>query len=430
MAISIDWPARIINVLKADMTLVQLTPIEVRELNMENFRLTLKDLEDEEDGQIWLDTHRHNAPVTVGGVTLAPVVEIINDYTVTFEDGAYLVNVFGANSNLADRVNPNNVSVRSANSAGLLQSREIEQAAFNNRISIDTLVGSPGTLYPRGTSLDPVDNLADAQLIDAVRGFKAFNVHGLLTIPTGADITDRYFYGGGLTLNESDAVITFEAGSIAEDTWYEGCVIQGVQGGESQYYRCRIQTLTNAHCHYDHCAMIGPVTAPLTVPTPGHTKSMINCFSGINEFVFDLNGSPLHQIWRAYMGDIRFMNGTDATAQIHINMAGGHVTIDASCTATEFYITGNCIVVNNSIGAVVNVDCVLPNNLSLVPSDTKLALIEKILRNKVVTDPITSKMYVYDDDGVTILLQGDLFENAAGTLPYANEGADRRERLV
>ena len=371
MAISVDWPSKVISVLKADMTLIQLSPIEVRELNMESFRLALIALEAESDGIPWINTHNHNAPVIVGGVTLAQVVELINDYTVTFEDGAYLVNVFGANSNLADRVNPNNVSVRSANSAGLLQSREIEQAAFNNRISIDTLTGSPGTLYPQGTKLHPVDNLADAQLIDAVRGFRSFNVHGLLTIPTGADITDRYFYGSGLTLNEADAVITFEAGIVAEDTWYEGCVIQGVQGGESQYYRCRIETLTNAHCHYDHCALIGPITAPLTVPTLGHTKSMINCFSGVNEFVFDLNHSPLHQIWRAFSGDIRFMNGTDPTAIIRIDMAGGHVTIDASCTATDFYITGNCIVVNQGT-APVDATCVVSNNTTLgqVPAAT------------------------------------------------------------
>ena len=97
MAISINWPTGVISVPKADMTLVQSTPIEIRELNINTFRLTLKDLEDNESGITFLRTHNHNTIVTVGGVTLARVVEIINGYTVTFENGSYAVNLVGAN---------------------------------------------------------------------------------------------------------------------------------------------------------------------------------------------------------------------------------------------------------------------------------------------------------------------------------------------
>ena len=121
MAISINWPTGVISVPKADMTLVQSTPIEIRELNINTFRLTLKDLEDDEEGMPFPRTHNHNTIVTVGGVTLARVVEIINGYTVTFENGAYAVNLVGANSNISDVVNLNTVSVRASNSAGLTE---------------------------------------------------------------------------------------------------------------------------------------------------------------------------------------------------------------------------------------------------------------------------------------------------------------------
>lgn len=119
MAISIDWPNRIITVPRLDMTLVQSTPTEIRQLDLNSFRLELKELEETDAGMTYPDTHRHNTEVTVGGVTLARVIEIINGYTVTFEDGTYAVNLFGANSNVADVTNVNQVSVRSANSAGL-----------------------------------------------------------------------------------------------------------------------------------------------------------------------------------------------------------------------------------------------------------------------------------------------------------------------
>jgi hypothetical protein len=120
MAVSVDWPTKIISVPKADMTLIQSSP-EIRELDLDVFRLTLKDLEDDETGMPFIRTHNHNPPVTVGGVTLARVVEIINGYTITFQDDQYAVNLVNANNNVADVTNVNQVSIRSANSAGMVQ---------------------------------------------------------------------------------------------------------------------------------------------------------------------------------------------------------------------------------------------------------------------------------------------------------------------
>jgi hypothetical protein len=119
MASTIDYITRIISVPKADLTLIQSTPFEILELDINVFRLGLKDIEDNVGGISFVDTHLHNTAVTVGGVTLARVVEIINGYTVTFEDGNYAVNLVGANSNIGDVINLNQVQVRSSNSAGL-----------------------------------------------------------------------------------------------------------------------------------------------------------------------------------------------------------------------------------------------------------------------------------------------------------------------
>ena len=116
MAISVDWGTKVITVPQADLTLVGGS---VYSLDVDAFRLELKDLEDSEAGMAFDRTHTHNTTVTLGGVTLARTVEIINGYTVTFEDGAYAVNLINANNNLADVANVNQVSIRSQNSAGL-----------------------------------------------------------------------------------------------------------------------------------------------------------------------------------------------------------------------------------------------------------------------------------------------------------------------
>jgi len=117
MPISIDHATRIIFVPQSFLTLVSGTNYE---LDVNAFRLALKNLEDDANGIQLQDTHRHNAEVSLGGITLAQTVEIINGYTVTFEDGFYSVNLIGANNNIIDVTNFNSVSVRSNNSAGLV----------------------------------------------------------------------------------------------------------------------------------------------------------------------------------------------------------------------------------------------------------------------------------------------------------------------
>jgi hypothetical protein len=65
-----------------------------------------------------------------------------------------------------------------------------------------------------------------------------------------------------------------------------------------------------------------------------------------------------------------------------------------------------------------------------VSQDARLTRIEKILRNKMITDPVTGTMRLYDDDGTTLLLEADVFQDADGTTPYQGQGAERRERLT
>lgn len=122
MAITIDWGNTfIINVPKADLTLVSGT---LYDLDTEVFRQALKDLEDDEAGIAFPDTHNRNAPVTVAGITYAQTLEVLSPYSVQFEDGTYTVRLIGSNNNIFDVENgilvQNTVSVIPTNSAGLI----------------------------------------------------------------------------------------------------------------------------------------------------------------------------------------------------------------------------------------------------------------------------------------------------------------------
>jgi len=127
MAISIDWATKVITVPKADTTLVSAGPPEIRSLDTNQFRKDLNALQASEVGMPFDTTHVHTAPVTLGGVDFARQIEIVNGYTVTFEAGAYAVNLPGSNNNISDVTNLNSVSIRSSNSAGLASPAELTE---------------------------------------------------------------------------------------------------------------------------------------------------------------------------------------------------------------------------------------------------------------------------------------------------------------
>lgn len=121
MAITIDWGTKVINIPKDYLTHVTGT---LYELDTNVFRLDLKDLEDNEEGMCFPNTHSHNSPVTVAGVTYARSIEIINGYSITFEDDLYSVRLIGSNNNIFDIqngiLNQNRVQVIPGNAAGLI----------------------------------------------------------------------------------------------------------------------------------------------------------------------------------------------------------------------------------------------------------------------------------------------------------------------
>ena len=75
MALTVDYLTKIISVPQADLTLISGT---LYELDTNQFKQDLADLQDDEEG-IWADTiFTHNTEVTVAGTTFARTIEIIN----------------------------------------------------------------------------------------------------------------------------------------------------------------------------------------------------------------------------------------------------------------------------------------------------------------------------------------------------------------
>lgn len=141
--ITIDWGTLTINVPQSYLTFVSGSDYT---MDVDQFRLDLKDLEDSVEGMPFPDTHQHFTEIVLGGVTYARFVEIINGYTVSFEDTGtpYRVTFIGANNNIQDVTNLiANVNTASQNSAGLVNnSADLAQNVWDYLLSNPTIPDS------------------------------------------------------------------------------------------------------------------------------------------------------------------------------------------------------------------------------------------------------------------------------------------------
>lgn len=59
-----------------------------------------------------------------------------------------------------------------------------------------------------------------------------------------------------------------------------------------------------------------------------------------------------------------------------------------------------------------------------------IALLLKVARNRQIVNQGTGKLTIYDDNNTSVLLEGNVYKDAAGTIPYNGDGIERRDRLT
>lgn len=342
--IVVFWDTKVVYIPKVSLTLVQSTPTEIWELDLNQFRLKLKSLEDDEEGMPYPDTHHHNTEVNVGGITLARVVEIINDYTITFEDGKYAVNLIGANSNVGDRVNVNQVSVRSQNSAGLTSSPLIEYGAFEGGVTYDEVNGVPGTAMPIGTPKMPVNNMTDAKIIAEYRGFNTGYIKGGITIDDTEDVSGFIFQGEG---GDNRTIITVLENANTYNCVFRDASLTGALDGKATAERCAIGELRYINGYLYECAFIGGTI----VLGSGSNAYMINCWSdnfGPGTPIVDMGGSGQALAVQNFNGELTIIN-KNGPEFLMITLNAGYVYIDLN-TVT------NGVIVASGVGRLLNLD--------------------------------------------------------------------------
>jgi len=418
VAISIDWSTRVITVQQADLLQVQSSPVEVYELNLSDFHDDLRDLEDSELGIPHPDTHNYASPTTISGVTLALVVEMINNYTVTFLPNlSWAVNIVGGNSNVADVVNPNNVSVRTANSAGLQDAVSLQAASFLGHVTIDVINGVSGTTFPRGTQQTPVNNLADALTIAEQRGLFRFLVINDLTIDAG-DFAQGYTFFAQI----AGTTVTIDPVANVTNCSFETIGVTGTLDANNRFTACEVFNAVSLEANLIDCILTGTLTLG------GGLTQLINCSSGVagggpsQTPTIDLGGSGSDLLVRDYSGGLALENLNDSGAAVSLDFDSGQLIVDPTVVDGAITVRGVvAYVVDNSTGSAIVNDLTITADIDFV---------QKLLRNRRETDPVTGQQRIYDDDNVTVLIEGNLWEDLAGTQGYQGQGADRADRMV
>ena len=348
----IDWDQQIIHVPKTATQLVQSVPTEIRALDLDLFRLQLKNLEDDVDGMPFVDTHLHVTVFDLGdGTTLARAIKIINGYTITFEDGQYRVNLVGANTNISVSTNVNQVGINSANSAGLVHIEQILDQSFAGTINIDVDEGLSGVQYPRGTQTDPVDNFTDAKAISLTRKLDSFVFDGVITLDALDDIEHTHWQGHGHIVSR-----LVMDGNDTSGCTFRDMMVSGTMSGICFIRDCHIMGLVDFKGHA-HNSIFATTTPIVLASNPSLTTLFLDCHSGVpgtGTPILDLTNLTASDTvsLRAYSGGITLKNLTSA-ANISIDMIAGNVIIDSSCTAGTIVVRGLSDFTDNSVGATL-----------------------------------------------------------------------------
>jgi len=410
IGVTIDWATYTINIPRSGMTLVQTTPTEIRELNINEFRLELKDIEDSIPAMPQPDTHKHNTEVSLGGITYARVVEILDPYSLTFENGQYAVNLVGANSNLGDKVNVNQVSVRSNNSAGLISSPDIEFSSFNGGVMINVDTGVIGTSFPTGTERQKSNNITDARLIANYRGFKKFYLDSNIEINGGSELNGFEFVGESPVATN----LIFDESAQVSGVTVSRCNVGGILDGNSNIFNSEINNITYFNGDIHNSKLKG------TINLKGGVSAFIeNCAQAKYDYtpIIDMGGAGQDLIMTNYSGQIIITNLTGSTpttgsttgsTEIGIGLDQGQVILDSTSV-----ISGTVFV--SGIGDLIDEN---GNNILSGTWNGSVKIINRLINRETITEASQLGDSVYVDTGSTTT--GILFPVGSKRIPVNN----------
>jgi hypothetical protein len=412
MATSINWGTKVISVLQADLTYLGGTAYS---MDTEAFRLELRDLEDGWDGILFPITHRHATEVLLGGVTYARFMEIVNGYTITFEEtgSPYSVSLLGTNNNILEVTNLGTVQILSNNSAGLVSNatpaeiatavweKEIngtlsgsfgeaaKTVSFQEHIHVDVNNGAAGTAYPLGTHLHPVDSIADAVAIGLATGISRILLSEDVVVQATDTLDGFHLQGSHATKSQ----VTVLPGASTDLTQFTNCYLTGTLDGWVVVRDSMIEDLIGVQGIF-HNTMINPGEIVLGGVRATHFLSCYSGVPGLSTPTIDFNGSGPTAALRGYNGGIKLENKTGLES-VSIDMASGQIIIDDTVTTGILVMRGPGEWSNKAAYAGG------ANVVDQLIEGTQLHEVHEAHFHRRTWDSVGNTITIFEDDGLT-----------------------------
>lgn len=387
MAISVNWITRVVHIPRADLVF---QTSNVVTMDLEWFRWEILDIMDSDAGMANPDIINHNTSITLSGVTYARFIEIINGYSIEFEDqpgSPYAVILQGANHNVIDVNVFNTTSLLGNNSAGLIYNEvgalgdvnvtavggvpvsspadlgaQMAPGLLNTDITTFTTADTMGEAIFRtrflaksiyvdtdaltngdGSQGLPFDNVNDAKDEAEATGIKNIIVAGSIVVPH--NLKNVNIYGVGL------AIVDLNGQDINGSRFYQ-VYLQGTYTGAMIAQECQLSDGFALDGHYEVCELLGDMIAK-----PNTNIGLISCLSGIagtgRPSISSNAGLPSAIHIRSWRGGLTIKDFDHVDDVITVGVAEGSLTFSSTCVLGTMVARGTCVFKNETLGATV-----------------------------------------------------------------------------
>ena len=388
---------------RADMPVVQVSP-EIRELDVDAWRLELHDIADDVDMRPWPKMFLHNTQYTLSGTTYVRAFQIIDPYFVTFEDAQYAVRLVGGNNNILDVKTANQVSLLASNSAGKQVVNEGGGGGWDDILADHNTAGTFGGAV---NSLGYMDHMVYINTENVAAGNGTQNAP-FNTLTAAIDFAE--------SKNIRHLIVQAD---IVIDRQLKTFKITGVGNPTID---CNGQNLTG--CEFWHCAMEGSYTGAITVQesilldgfwlngffekcalngdlfcTDLGQVNLVKCISniaGLGRPTISMNaiGTCLLSI-RGFNGGMTIKHCNAITDAVTVEISEGALAFDSTNTDGVMVARGFCVFDDTTTGAAVHDQTALPANiqamLDLMEADEEHTPTSIIKRRKGTIDNLLVK---------------------------------------
>jgi hypothetical protein len=209
---------------------------------------------------------------------------------------------------------------------------------FDSMVHLNVLQGSVGTEFPHGTHQHPVNNIIDMMAIEAVHGFRKARISGAIVLDRGFDgysfLGDTSFISDSIDMN----------GQELSSVRFEDLRITGeMHGTNVSFMNCFLAGVKNASGEITGGRLTGDITVH-----PGDYLSGIEIVVEGDFTTIDLQSTAGTTVsLDVNSGIITFLNAVEGCL-IELNLRGGEIVLDASCTGGIFYAEGYGTLYNES----------------------------------------------------------------------------------